>query len=163
MTSGLETGNRKLETFAPGFGKRKKPQRFAAFVLNLVLNLGSQLLDLLAIMLVFVDLPAGTVLLPIELSLFSLGQVTVVGSHVRFFLVLNMLFLVLHARGLSRRHGAIPLAVRDAVLLILLAGIHFIDARMVRIDLPRSGARCVVVLGLSSGGANKHETTHCQD
>jgi len=32
---------------------------------------------------------------------------------------------------------------------------------MTWIDLSRS--RAGSVLGLSSGGANKHETTHCQD
>jgi hypothetical protein len=34
---------------------------------------------------------------------------------------------------------------------------------MSRIDLPRSRAGCVAVLGLSSGGADEHQTTHCQD
>jgi hypothetical protein len=163
----LETGNWKLETPAVFLGERKKPLEFAAFVLtiflNSSLNLGGQLLELLPIMLVFVDLLAGAILFAVELSLFSLGEVTVVGSHIRFFLVLDVLFPVLHTRGLSRRHGAVPLAVGDAVLLILLACIHFVDARMAGINLPRSGAGCVVVLGLSSGGTKKHETTHCED
>ena len=121
------------------------------------------MLDLLPIMLVFVDLLARTILFPVELSLLTLGQVTVVGGHIRFFLVLDMLFFILHTRGLSRRHGAVLHAIGDAVLLILLAGIHFVDARMTWIDLSRARAGCVAVLGLSSGGANKHETTHCQD
>jgi len=119
------------------------------------------MLNLLPIMLVFVDLLARTILFLVELFLFALGQVTVVGSHIRFFLVLDVLFFVLHTRSLSRRHGAVLDAVRDAVLLILLAGIDFVDARMTWIDLSRS--RAGSVLGLSSGGANKHETTHCQD
>ena len=121
------------------------------------------MLDLFPIMLVFVDLLTGAVLFLVELSLFALGQVTIVGGHIRFLLVLDVLFAVFHARSLSRRHGVVLEAVGDAVLLILLAGIDFVDARMTRIDLPRSRAGCVAVLGLSSGGANKHETTHCQD
>src|SRR5580698_5145172 len=114
-------------------------------------------------MLVFVDLPAGAVLLAVELSLFALGQVTVVRSHVRLLLVLDMLFAIFHARGLTRRHGAILFAIRDAVLLVLLAGIDFVDAGMPWINLPRPCAGGVAVLGLSSGGANKHQTTHCKD
>src|SRR5580692_7934398 len=139
--------------------KGKKPQRHAAFVLNS----GSQTADLLCRMLVLVDLFARVVLLAVQLLLFALGQVTVVGSHVSFFLVLNVLFLLFHVRGLSRSHGAVLDAVRDAVLLILLAVIHFVDAGMIRIVLPRSRAGCVAVLGLSRGDANNHETTHCQD
>jgi len=114
-------------------------------------------------MLVFVDLLAGTVLLPIELPLLALGQMTIVGGHISFLLVLDVLFLSFHVRSLSRRHGAVLDAVGDAVLLILLAPIDFVDARMARIDLPRSRAGCVAILGLSSGGANEQETTHCQD
>src|SRR5580658_10183295 len=139
--------------------ERKKPQPSAAFVLNV----GSQVLDLFPIMLVFVDLLAGAVLFLVELSLFALGQVTIVGGHIRFLLVLDVLFAVFHARSLSRRHGVVLKAVGDAVLLILLAGIDFVDARTTRIDLPRSRAGCVAVLGLRRGGANKQETTHCQD
>jgi hypothetical protein len=119
--------------------------------------------DLLRRMFVFVDLLAGMVLFLVELLLFALGQVTVVGGHIPLLLVLDVLFLPFHVRGLSRGHGAVLDAVGDAVLLILLAAIDFIDARMPRIDLPRSRTGCVVVLSLSSGGANKHETTHCQD
>jgi hypothetical protein len=143
--------------------QRKKPLGFAAFVLNSVLNRGSQMLELLAIVLVFGDLPAGAVLFAVELFLFALGQVTIVGGHIPFFLVLDVLFFLFHARGLSWRHGSVLDAVRDAVLLVLLAGIDFVDAGMTRIDLPRSRAGCIAVLGLSRGGANTHETTDCQD
>jgi hypothetical protein len=139
--------------------KRKKPRWFAAFVLNL----GSQRLELLAIVLVFIDLLAGLILLLVELPLLGLGQVTVVGSHIGLFLVLGVLFAVFQVSSLSRRQGAVLLAVGDAVLLILLASIDFVDARMIRIDYSRSRAGRVAVLGLSSGGANQHETTHCQD
>ena len=102
------------------------------------------------------------VLFLVELLLLALGQVTIVGSHVSFFLVLDVLFLLFHVGGLARRHGAVLFAVRDAVLLILRALIDFVDARMARIDYSRSRAGCVV-LGLSRGGAKRHETTHCQD
>ena len=114
-------------------------------------------------MLVFIDLLARTVLFLVELFLLALGQVTVVSRHIGFLLVLDVLFTVFHARRLSRRHGSVLDSIRDAVLLILLAGIDFVDARMTRIDLPRSRAGSVAVLGLSSGGANQHETPHCQD
>jgi hypothetical protein len=120
----------------PGFRKRKKPLRLAAFVLNLVMNSGSQMRELLAIMLVFVNLLARTVLFPVELLLFGLGQMTIVGRHISLLLVLDVLFALFHARGLSRGHGSVLDAVRDAVLLILLAGVDFIDAGMTRIDLP---------------------------
>ena len=114
-------------------------------------------------MLVFIDLLAGAVLLLVELFLFGLGQVTIVGGHIRLLLVLDFLFFVLEMRSLSWRERAVLDTVCDAVLLIRLAGIDFIDARMSRIDLPWSRAGCVAVLGLSSGGANKHQTTHCED
>jgi hypothetical protein len=114
-------------------------------------------------MLIFIDLLAGMVLFLVELFLFALGQVTIVGGHISLLLVLDMLFLPFHVRSLPRRHASVLDAVRDAVLLILFAGIDFVDAGMTRIDLPRSRAGCVAVLGLSRGGADKHETTHCQD
>jgi|SRR5580700_2441712 hypothetical protein len=139
--------------------KRKKPRSFAAFVLNF----GSQMPNLFAIMLVSVDFLAGLVLLFVELLLLALGQMTVVGRHIGLFLVLDVLFLVFHVCSLSRRHGAVPLAVGDTVLLILLAGIDFVNAGMIGIDYSWSRAGCVAVLGLSSGGANRDQTTHCQD
>lgn len=71
--------------------KRKKPRKAAA----LVLRVESQTIELLAIMFVFIDLPAGTVLLLVELFLLALGQVTVVSGHVGLLLVLDMLFAVL--------------------------------------------------------------------
>jgi len=121
------------------------------------------MLDLLAIMLVFVDLLAGTVLFAVELPLLGLGEVAIVGGHIRFLLVLDVLFFVFQIRSLSRRERAVLDAVRDAVLLVRLAGVNFVHAGMTRIDLPRSRAGCVAVLGLSSGGANRQQTTHCQD
>jgi len=121
------------------------------------------MLDLLPIMLVFIDLLAGAILFPVELFLFGLGQVTIVGRHISLLLVFDMLFALFHARSLSWSHGAVLDSVRDAVLLILLALIYFVDAGMTRIDLPRPRAGCVAVLGLRRGGADKHETTHCQD
>src|ERR1039457_242150 len=98
------------------------------------------MLELLSIMLVFIDLLARTVLFLVELFLLALGQVTIVGSHISLFLVLGLLFTVFQVCSLSRRQRAVLLAIRDAVLLILLAGIDFVNARMTRIDLPRSRA-----------------------
>ena len=65
------------------------------------------MLELLSIMLVFIDLLARTVLFLVELFLLALGQVTVVSRHIGFLLVLDVLFTVFHARCLSRRHGAV--------------------------------------------------------
>lgn len=132
-------------------------------VRGFVLNVGSQMLELLAIMLVSVDLPAGLVLFLVEAPLFALGQVTIVGSHIRFLLVLGPLLAVFQMRRLSGRQRAVLIAVGDAVLLILFAAINFVDAGMARIDHSSSRAGCVAVLGLSSGGANRYQTTHCQD
>ncbi len=119
--------------------------------------------ELLAIVLISVDLPAGLVLLLVEPPLLALGQVTIVGSHISFLLILGPLLAVFQVRGLSGRQGAVLLAVGDAVLLILFAAIDFVDAGMIRIDYSRSRAGCVAVLGLSSGGTNRYQTTHCQD
>src|ERR1700678_4339423 len=119
------------------------------------------MVELLPIVLVFIDLLAGLILFLIELSLLLLGQVAIVGGHIPFFLVVDMLLFSLHVRSLPRRHGAVLDAIGDAVLLILLAAVHFVDARMIRIDYPRSRAGCVAVLGLSRGGSDKHQTTHC--
>src|SRR5271168_123732 len=102
-------------------------------------------------MLVLIDALAGLVLFLVELLLVGLCEVTVVGGHISLLLVLDFLFFVFQARSLSRRQGSVLLAVGDAVLLILLAGIHFVDAGMIRIDYSRSRAGCVAVLGLSSG------------
>jgi len=101
-------------------------------------------------MFVLIDLPAGTVLLPVNLPLLALGQVAIVSSHVSFLLVVDMLFAIFQMRSLARRQRTVLFSVRNAILLILLAAIHLVDARMSRIVLPRSGAGCVV-LGLSSG------------
>lgn len=103
------------------------------------------------------------VLFPVELLLLALGQVTIVGSHIGLLLVLDVLFFIFQMRSLSRRQRAVLDAVRDAILLIRLAAIDFVDPGMTRIDLPRSRAGSVAILGLSRGGANKHQTTHCQD
>ena len=114
-------------------------------------------------MFIFVDSPARAVLFPVELSLLTFGQVTVMSGHVGLLLVLDILLPILYARCLSRRHGTVLDTIRDAVLLVLLAGIDFIDARMTGIDHTWSRAGCVAILGLSRGGANKHQTTRCQD
>jgi uncharacterized membrane protein len=112
--------------------------------------------------LVFVDLPAGFVLFLVEPFLLALGQVTIVGGHISFLLVLGSLLAVLQMSSLPRRQSAVLLAIGNTVLLILFAAIYFVDAGMIRINHSRARAGCVV-LGLSRGGADKHETTHCQD
>jgi len=79
------------------------------------------------------------VLLSVELALFALGQVTVMGGHIPLLLIVDVLFLPFHVRGLSGRHGAILNAAGNAVLLILLAAVDFVDARMTGIGLAWSG------------------------
>ncbi len=76
-------------------------------------------------------------------------------SHVSFFLILNVLFLVLDVRSLARSHGAVLHAVGDAVLLILLARVDFVDARMSRVVLPGAS--------LSNSGADRNQTAYCHD
>ena len=141
------------------FGKQNKPRAAAA----LVLNSGSQIPKLLSVMFIFVDSPARVVLFPVELSLLAFGQVAVMSGHVGLLLVLDILLPIFHARCLSRRHATVLDAIRDAVLLVLLAGVNFVNARMAGIDYTWSRAGCVAVLGLSRGGANQHQTTRCQD
>lgn len=114
-------------------------------------------------MFIFVDSLAGAVLFPVELSLLAFGQVTIMSGHIGFLLVLDMLLPIFHARCLSRRHGTVLDTICDAVLLVRLPRIDFVDTRMTRVDLTRSRAGCVAVLGLSRGGANQHKTTRCQD
>src|SRR5271155_872848 len=126
--------------------QRKKP-RWAAALSGTREIPDFRLTGLFVFVLVFVDLPAGLVLFLVELVLLGLGQVTVVGGHIGLFLVLGLGFAILQVRGLSRRELIVFDAIGDAVLLVLLAGIHFADARMIGIDDSRSRAGCVV-LGL---------------
>jgi len=105
-------------------------------------------------MLILVDLPAGSVLLTVELVLLGLGEVPVVRSHISFLLVLDVLFAILQMRSLTGRERAVLYAVGDAILLIRLAAIDFVDAGMTRIDLTRPRAGRVAILSLSSGGSN---------
>ena len=108
-------------------------------------------------MLVFVDGLAHVVLALVEVLLLSLRQMSVVSGHVFLFLVLNALFALFQMRSLFWRELAILGAIRDALLLIGFAAVHLVYARMTRIDLSRTSLR------LSRGGANKHQTTHCQN
>ena len=123
----------------PSLGRRLRSpkEKKAADVCGFVLNVGSKRDDLLLGVFVLIDLLAGAVLLAIELFLLRFGQVTVVRGHVSFFLILNVLFAIFHARSLARCHGAVLDAIGDAVLLILLASVDFVDARMAGIDLTR--------------------------
>jgi hypothetical protein len=144
--------------------EKKKAASVRGFCLELFcLAKSESTAHLLSRVFVFIYLPAGMVLLSVELALLALGQVTVVGGHIPLLLIVDVLFLTFHVRGLSGRHSAILLAVGNAVLLILFAAVDFVDARMTGINYARPRAGCVAVLGLSSGGANHHKTTHCQD
>ena len=135
--------------------QRKKKEKATA-IRGFCPELGNQGVGLFG-MLVFVDGLAHAVLALVETLLLSLGQVTVVSRHVSFLLVLNALFALFQMRSLFWRELASLGAIRDALLLIGFAAIDLIDARMTRIDLSRTS------LWLSRGGANKHQTTYCQN
>jgi hypothetical protein len=64
---------------------------------------------------------------------------TVVGGHISLLLVLDILFAILQARSLARRQRSVLHAIRNPVLLVRLAAIDFVDARMTGIGLAWSG------------------------
>ena len=74
-------------------------------------------------MLILVNAIAHVVLLLVELPLLTLGQVTVMSSHVSLLLVLDVLLPILNPRGLARCQGTVLDTIRDPVLLIGLASI----------------------------------------
>lgn len=86
----------------------------------------------------------------IQLSLILLREMTVVGSHIFLFVVLQTLFAALEMGSLSGRQFIVFHAIGDAILLVLFAPIDLIDAGMAGIDLSRTGARSVAGLSLSS-------------
>ena len=98
-------------------------------------------------MLVLINLLTGFVLFFVELLLLAFGQVTIVSGHVGFFLVVNVLLAVFQMRSLPRRQGTILFTVGDTILLVLLAAIDLVDAGMTGINLSRTCAGCVAVLG----------------
>jgi hypothetical protein len=110
--------------------------------------------------LVFVDGLADAILLPVQAILLGLGEMAIVLSHVCFLAILKIVLALFDIGRLLRVQGAILQAVSDAILLVLLALIDFIDARMTGIDNSRAGARSV---GLSGGGCGGHQASHCQD
>lgn len=112
-------------------------------------------IGLLVAVFVFIDLAAGAILFPVELVLLGLSQVAIVCGHVSLFLVLDMLFLSLDVSSLPRRHRTVLHSIGNAVLLVLLAGVDFVDPRMARVVL--AGA------SLCSGCSDRNETAHCED
>lgn len=137
--------------------KKQKAATTGGFRSSLEEFLGS---SVLIRVLVFVDLSAGFVLLFIQLPLLAFSQVPIVLGHIGLFLVFDVLFLTFDVRSLTRRHGAVLHAIRDAVLLVLLALVYFVDARMTGINYARACAASVAVLGLSSGCADHQSTRH---
>jgi|HubBroStandDraft_4_1064222.scaffolds.fasta_scaffold08438_2 hypothetical protein len=80
---------------------------------------------------------------------------TIVNGHISLLLVVDLLLPIFQVSSLSRRQGAaVPLAIGNAVLLLLLTRIDFVDAWMLRINNSRSRVGYVAVSGLSSGGAH---------
>lgn len=113
-------------------------------------------------MLVGSDALAHVVCLAIELALILLGEMAVVLGHIFLFVILQPLFAALEAGGLSGRQLSVLHAIGDPILLIGLASIDLIHARVPGINLTSAGAGSVAGLGLSSGGSDNHQTTHCQ-
>lgn len=101
------------------------------------------------------------VLFFVELLLFALRKVTVMGRHISFLLVLDVLLPILQMRRLTWSQRTIPDAIGDAILLVRLPAINLVNARMSRVDLPRP--RPGSILSLSRGGTKRKKTTHCQD
>src|SRR5579871_5398631 len=153
----LDTRRRKRITAgsAPLAGCPSKKSRACA---RLVARPGRS--DAALLVLVFVDLPAGAVLLAVQLPLLALGQVTVVSGHVGLLLILNVLLASLETRSLPWSQRAVLLAVGDAVLLILLAGVDFVHPRMAGIIHARTGAGSC---GLGQRGAGGYQAPRSQD
>ena len=95
---------------------------------------------LLVVVFVFVNAVADAVLAPIQLALFRFGQMAVVLRHVRLFLLLDAGFAPLQICRLMRIQRTVVDPVGNAFLLVLFASVHFIHARMTRINDSRSGA-----------------------
>src|ERR1019366_1535758 len=99
------------------------------------------------VVLLGVDLRALFVLFLVEIGLFAVGQMAVMGRRVLLLLVRDVLLLALQLGRLFGRQFAILNSVGDAVLLFLLAVIHLVDARMGWVALDRASAMRVGVLG----------------
>src|SRR5580658_9251900 len=76
------------------------------------------LVFLAVVFLVLVDFLAGFVLFLVDLFLFRGSRLTAVGFAVGFRLLIDMLLLLFHVGGFSRRHLAAGGAFADALLLI---------------------------------------------
>ena len=85
-------------------------------------------------MLVLVDAAADAVLLAIDAALLALGEMAVVFRHVRLFALLNARFALFKIGRFLRSQRAVFHAIANALLLVFLTLVDFIDARMTRID-----------------------------
>jgi hypothetical protein len=147
---------------ACAFRKEKSRDRCGS-LFYLLVELGEIKTVLLVGVLVFVDSLAHVIRFAVELALVLLGEVAVILGHVSLFIVLQTLLAPLQARGLPRRQPPVLDAVGDAILLVGFTPINLVDSRVAGIDLARAGAGRIAVLGLSSGGSERHQTAHCQD
>src|ERR1035438_10124168 len=89
-------------------------------------------------MLVLVYALADPVLLTIDPFLLGLGEIAVVLRHVLLLAVLHTGLALLEIGRLLRVQFAARDAVANALLLVFLATVHFIDPRMAGIDNTRS-------------------------
>src|SRR5215469_3446975 len=120
---------------------RKSRGHCRGFVLNLECGMPDWLL-----VLVMSDALAHVVGFPVQLTLILLGQVTAVGGHVFFLVVLEALLAALQARCLSRCQLAVLDPVGNPVLLVLLPLIDLVHPRRSPIHDSRSGARGVAAV-----------------
>src|ERR1700682_2872358 len=112
-------------------------------------------------MLVLIDALADPVLLAIDPFPLGLGEMAVVLCHVFLFAVLHTGLALLEVGRLLRIQFPALDAVANALLLLCLAAIHLIHARMAGIDNARARSRSRIC-GLSRSGTGDHESTDCQ-
>jgi len=94
----------------------------------------------LFVVFVLVNAPADPVLLPVDASLFRFGEMAIVLGHIFLLAVLDRSLTVFQIGRLLRVQSSVLQTIGDAILLILLALIHFVHARMARIDNARACA-----------------------
>jgi hypothetical protein len=132
-----------------GFVRKKKKAAKAAALSSTDFKSGRVRLELFCRVLVGGDARAHVIRFAIELPLILLGQVAVVLRHIALFVVLQALLTAFEMSGLTRSQLTVLDAVRDAILLVGLATIYLIHARMSGIDLVRACARCCLSLSRS--------------
>jgi len=143
--------------------KKKKAANAAALSSTNDGEPGSDDLLMLGVVLVGVDSLVHVVGFAVELALVLLGEVAAVLGHIFLFIVLKALFAAFQALGFAGRELAAFYTLGDAGLLMRLATVHLIHARVAGIDLSGAGPGGVAGLGLSRGRSDKHQAAGCHD